>query len=425
MCEYNTETLNNGLKIIARSMPQMRSVALGIWIATGGRYENTRNRGISHFLEHLLFKGTKKRTTSQIKNTIEGIGGSLNAFTSEEVTCYLAKVLGRHLKLGVDVLGDMVLNAKIDLKDIEKERFVILEEIKMYKDQPDQYANDLMGELMWPKQAMGIPLVGTIDTVNSVTRRDILAYRNRTYSPSSITVVACGDVDWNVLVDSCASLFSGRKTGKANNYNKMKVDQRSPKVKLLNKDTEQTHIVIGFHGFSRNNPLRYAMDLLNVALGANMSSRLFHELREKRGLAYAIGSHVHYYADGGAALIEAGVDNRKVAKAVDLMMKEVSRIKEDPITRKEFERAKEYYLGHLMFLLEDTASHMLWLGKKTVTGDGPIDVNKILSAVQDVTIDDVRDSARRVFRKGSLNIAIVGPAVEKESKRIKEITRAF
>ncbi|MBL7070973.1 MAG: insulinase family protein [Candidatus Omnitrophica bacterium] len=403
----------------------MRSVALGIWIATGGRYENTRNRGISHFLEHLLFKGTKKRTTSQIKNTIEGIGGSLNAFTSEEVTCYLAKVLGRHLKLGVDVLGDMVLNAKIDLKDIEKERFVILEEIKMYKDQPDQYANDLMGELMWPKQAMGIPLVGTIDTVNSVTRRDILAYRNRTYSPSSITVVACGDVDWNVLVDSCASLFSGRKTGKANNYNKMKVDQRSPKVKLLNKDTEQTHIVIGFHGFSRNNPLRYAMDLLNVALGANMSSRLFHELREKRGLAYAIGSHVHYYADGGAALIEAGVDNRKVAKAVDLMMKEVSRIKEDPITRKEFERAKEYYLGHLMFLLEDTASHMLWLGKKTVTGDGPIDVNKILSAVQDVTIDDVRDSARRVFRKGSLNIAIVGPAVEKESKRIKEITRAF
>ena len=167
MYKYNTKVLDNGLKIIAHKMPQMKSVALGIWIRAGGRYESLKTRGISHFAEHLLFKGTKKRTTTQIKNSIEGIGGSLNGFTSEEVTCYLVKVLGGHLELALDVLGDMVLNAKFDPKDIQRERFVILEEIKMYKDHPDQYVNELLGELMWPNQPLGIPLLGTFETINS------------------------------------------------------------------------------------------------------------------------------------------------------------------------------------------------------------------------------------------------------------------
>ncbi len=403
-------------------MPHMKSAALGIWIAAGGRHENMKNRGISHFIEHLLFKGTKKRSTVQIKNAIEDTGGSLNGFTSEEVTCYLVKVLGKHLALGLDVLGDMVLNARFDPEDIRKERSVILEEIKMYKDQPDQYVNELLSELMWPKQTMGIPLVGTFQTVNSMKRSDLLGYKSRTYTPSSVTVVACGDVDWNVLVDSCRGIFSKRKRGRAYGYKKLEVGQRAPKTRLLNKDTEQTHIAIGFHGLSRSDPDRYAMDLLNVALGANMSSRLFHELREKRGLAYAIGSHVHYYADGGAAFIEAGVDNKKVSTAIRLILKELYKIKNSTITKKEFDRAREFYQGSLMFLLEDTTSHMLWLGKKIVTGDGPIDVNEVLSMVKKVTADDILQAASRVFTKRNLNLAVIGPTAEKERGLLGKIT---
>lgn len=420
MYKYNIKTLNNGLKIVAYKMPQMKSVALGVWIATGGRYETIKTRGISHFVEHLLFKGTKKRTAAQIKNSIEGIGGSLNGFTSEEVTCYLVKVLGKDLKLALDVLSDMVLNAKFDPNDIQKERFVILQEIKMYKDQPDQYVDELLSELLWPQQTLGIPLVGTLKTVNSLDRKDIMEYKDRTYNPSNITIVACGDVDLNILFGSCDKIFLKKKAGRIYNYEKMKISQDAPKAKIFNKDTEQTHIAIGFHSLSRGNPARYAMDLLNIVLGANMSSRLFHELREKRGLAYEIGSHVNYYADGGTAVIEAGVDNRKISKAIKLVLKELSKLNNNLITREEFKRSREYYQGHLLFLLEDTVSHMLWLGNKIVIGDEPIDADEILSKVKKVTRDDIFKLSSEVFKKENLNIAVVGPAGIKEEKIINE-----
>ena len=424
MYKYNQKTLNNGLKIIAHKMPQMKSVALGVWIATGGRYESVKNRGISHVVEHLLFKGTKKRTAVQIKNSIESTGGALNGFTSEEVTCYLVKVLKAHLGLGLDVLADMVLNARFDPKDIQKERMVILEEIKMYKDQPDQYIHELLGELMWPKQTLGVPLIGTFQTVGSLRRKDIVEYRNKAYNPSNITVVACGDVDWDVLVKDCEKIFSAKKKGRVYNYEKMKVSQARPKTRIFNKSTEQTHIAIGFHGLSRQDPARYAMDLMNIVLGGGMSSRLFHELREKRGLAYAIGSHVTYYVDGGAAVLEAGVDNKKISKAIQLMVKELTKIKDKPVTKKELERAKEFYKGHLLFLLEDTLSHMLWLGKKIVIGDDLVDTTNILSKIKKVTADEILKLSSKVFKKENLNIAVVGPTKDKE-KEIAEIAKGL
>jgi len=401
-------------------MPQMKSVALGIWIATGGRYENMKNRGISHFVEHLLFKGTEKRTAAQIKNSIEGIGGMLNGFTSEELTCYLVKVIGRHLRLGLDVLGDMVLNARFDPKDIQKERLVILEEIKMYKDQPDQYVSELLCELMWPKQILGTPLIGTSETINSLERKDIIEYRDKSHNPSNITIVACGDIDWDVLIESCDEIFSKKKRSRLYDYEKMKVYKKGPKTNIFNKNTEQTHIAIGFHSLSRQDPRRYAMDLLNIVLGANMSSRLFHELREKRGLAYAISSHVEYYADGGIADIEAGVDNKKISDAIQLILKELSKLNSSLVTKKEFERAIEYYQGHLLFLLEDTVSHMLWLGKKIVTGDEPIDIDEILNRIRKVEMDDILKLALDTFTKENLNIAVIGPAGDKEKEIIKE-----
>ena len=425
MYKYNKKTLDNGLKIIAHKMPQMKSAALGIWIAAGGRYENMKNRGISHFTEHLLFKGTKKRTAAQIKNSIEGIGGVLNGFTSEEVTCYLTKVIGKHIDLGLDVLSDMVLNAKFDPKDIQKERFVILEEIKMYKDQPDQYVHELLGELLWPKQTLGIPLIGTSQTIHSLKRQDLIKYRNKSYNPSNITIVACGDVNWDILLKNCKDIFSRKRVRGFNSFEKMKVSQKVPKTKILMKDTEQTNIAIGFHSICRNDPARYAMNLLNIALGANMSSRLFHELREKRGLAYAISSHVRYYADGGVAAISAGVDNKKISKAIQLILKELSKIKKRPITKKEFKRAREYYLGYLSFLLEDTVDHMLWLGEKVVTGDEPIDAEEIFRRVKKVRIEDILKLATEIFRKENLNIAVIGPVDNKKKEIIKDIAEGL
>jgi len=425
MYKYDKKVFDNGLKVVAYKMPQMKSVALGIWIAAGGRHENVQNRGISHFIEHLLFKGTKKRTATQIKNSIEGMGGMLNGFTSEETTCYFTKVLGRDLALGFDVLGDMVLNAAFAPKDIEMERFVILEEIKMYKDHPDQYVSELLGELLWPGQALGIPLIGTHEIINSLTRKNILEYKKRSYIPQNITVVACGDVDWHALIKNCEKMFSREKTGSVYGYEKMKVAKLRPKTKVVHKDTEQTHIAIGFHSLSRLDPARYAMDLLNIVLGANMSSRLFEELREKRGLAYAIGSQVSYYADGGVAAIEAGVDNRKISTAIQLILKELSKIKKKHVTKKEFERAREYYQGCLLFALEKTVEHMLWLGKKFVTGDKPVDAGEVLRKIKKVTIDDILKAAAETFTKENLNIAVIGPAKDKDRKIIREIAEGF
>ena len=425
MYKYGVTTLDNGLKVASYTMPQANSVALGVWVATGGRYENMENRGISHFVEHLLFKGTKKRTAADIKNSIEGIGGMLNGFTSEEMTCYLAKVLGKHLDLGVDVLSDMVLNARFDPQDVEKERFDILEEVKMYRDHPDQYVYELLGELLWPKQTMGIPLIGTFETIKSLKRDDLVRYKNESYNPSNVTVVACGNVRHDDFVGTCSRIFEKAKPKKFHGYEKMRQSQKNFKSNVFRKDTEQTHIAIGFHSISRKNPARYAMELLNIALGANMSSRLFHEIREKRGLAYAISSHVRYYADGGVITIEAGVDNKKMIKAIDLTLRELSKIRKEPITKKEFERAREYYQGHLAFLVEDTADHMLWLGEKIVTQDEPIDIDVVADNIKKVKLEETLALAAEAFRKENLNIAIVGPLEDKEKKAISDIAEGF
>jgi len=425
MYKYDLTTLDSGLKVVSYTMPQANSVALGVWVATGGRYENMKNRGISHFVEHLLFKGTKTRTAAEIKNSIEGIGGILNGFTSEEVTCYLAKVLGRYLDLGVDILSDMVLNAKFDPRDVEKERFVILEEVKMYRDHPDQYVYELLGELLWPKQTLGIPLIGTFETIKSLKRDDLVRYKNESYNPANVTVVACGNVRHGSFVTTCNKIFSKARSRKYHGFEKMKVTQRNFKSNLFRKETEQTHIAIGFHSISRKSPSRYAMELLNIALGANMSSRLFHEIREKRGLAYHISSHVRYYADGGVVTVEAGVDNKKLVKAIDLTLKELEKIRKAPITKKELERAREYYQGHLAFLVEDTADHMLWLGEKIVTHDEPVDIDVITDNIRKVKLEDTLALAAETFKRENLNIAIVGPIEDKEKKAIGDIAGRF
>lgn len=411
---YKKIKLNNGLRIILYRMPNMRSVALGIWIKIGGRYETIQNKGISHFLEHLVFKGSKKYSCRKIKESIEGVGGSLNGFTSEELTCYLIKIPARYCRLALDVLADMVINPTLPKEEIEKERQVILEEIKMYKDQPQTYVHELLDELLWPGQPLGAPIIGFVDSISKITRDDLTLFKKEYYTPTNIVVSVVGALDYNQLNRALSSLFSCLKEYKLNTCVLAKEEQAQPQLKIFAKDTEQTHLALGFHAFKRDHPLRHALSLLHIILGANMSSRLFHELREKQGLAYEIGTQLRRFQDTGAFVIHAGIDNRKVKLAIESILKELKKIKHGLVGLDEFRRAKEFYLGQLMLSLEETMDYMLWIGETTATLDKTYTLKQIIKELNEVKREDLRNIARMMFKEKKLNLALIGPLKGKE-----------
>jgi predicted Zn-dependent peptidase len=394
----------------------MQSVALGIWIKAGGRYESFELKGISHFLEHLLFKGSKKYPCRKIKESIEGVGGSLNGFTSEELTCYLVKLPGEYLNLALDILSDMVINPLLIVKDIKKERTVILEEIKMYKDLPQVYVHDLLDELLWPKQPLGSSVIGSVESVNRINREYLSRYKTSCYTPYNIVISAAGLLEHNRLIDRVEDIFLSLKDKNLNKFLAAKEDQGKPQLNILTKDTEQTHLALGFHGFRRDHPLKHALGLLHIILGANMSSRLFYELREKRGLAYEIGTQIKRFQDTGAFVVHAGIDNRKAIEAVSLILKELKEIKDKLVTESEFKRAKEFYLGQLMLALEDTLDHMLWIGESMVSLDKTYSLEDIVKEVNKIKRDDVRQVASLIFKEKKINLALIGPLKDSEQE---------
>ncbi len=418
---YKKTTLDNGLRIIGHQMPDRLSLALGIWINVGGRYESGKLKGISHFLEHLLFKGTKIYSCRKLKESIEGVGGALNGFTSEELSCYLVKIPARHLELALDVLSDMVINPSLPESEIEKEKQVILEEIKMYKDQPQSYVYELLDELLWPNQPLGAPIIGTVKSVSKITRQDLNLFKQQYYTPANIVVSAAGLLEFDKLTKNVARFFLRQKKQNINTFSKVKEEQGSPQLKVFHKDTEQTHMVLGFHAFKRGHPSRHALGILHVILGANMSSRLFNELREKRGLAYEIGTLVKRYQDTGAFMVHAGIDNRKVPKALMLILKELQKCKYEPVSTAEFRRAKEFYIGQLMLALEDTLDHMLWIGETTATLNKTYSLEDIIKEVNRIKREDVQEVARRIFRKENLNLALIGPLKDSEEEIGKQL----
>jgi len=419
--QYRKATLDNGLRIIAHKMPGRQSLALGIWINVGGRYESEKFKGISHFLEHLIFKGTKKYSCRKIKESIEGVGGGLNGFTTEELTCYLVKIPARHLELALDVLSDMVINPSLPSSEVEKEKSVILEEIKMYKDQPQSYVYELLDELLWPNQPLGAPIVGRVESVTKITREELNLFKQEYYTPANIIISAAGLLEFNKLTKSVARYFLRQKKQNINTFSKVKEQQRSPQLKVFHKDTEQTHMALGFHAFKRDHPLRHALGILHVILGANMSSRLFNELREKRGLAYEIGTLVKRYQDTGAFMVHAGIDNRKVPEALKLILKELQKCKHQQVKTDEFRRAKEFYMGQLMLALEDTLDHMLWIGETTATLDKTYSLDDIIKEVNRVKREDVEQVGEGIFKKENLNLALIGPLKDSEEEIHKQL----
>lgn len=418
---YEQLTLDNGMRCVGFNIPDRDSLSVGIWINAGGRHEPQSKCGISHFLEHLLFKGTIRRSGEKIKEEIEGRGGSINGFTTEEFTCYLVKVLNRDMDAAIDILSDMVLNPRLALDDIEKERTVIIEEIKMYKDLPMHYVHELLVELLWPNQPLGKFLAGTVETVSKIRRRDLTVYKNRFYNPSNIVISACGKMDYRNFFDCCEKYFKSASKGPKSFFKKADENQRKPKFKVLFKETEQTHLSLGTHAFSRTDPDRHALNFLHIILGGNMSSRLFRELREKRGLVYEIGTQVKKFRDTGAFVISAGVDNKKIIKSLELILKELKSIRKKTVTKDEFERAKEFYRGQLLLALEDTLDHMLWMGEHMVTENKIPTPQEILDEIEKVTPEDIKRVANRVLKTSHLNLALIGPIKNLEEKKLSQV----
>ncbi len=418
---YRINSLKNGLKIITAGMPHMESVAVGLWIGVGGRYEDKKSCGMSHLIEHMLFKGTGSRTANMLKESIEGVGGSFNAFTGEEETCYFVKLPSDYAALGLDILSDMVLNPKLDPDELEKEKHVICEEIKMYMDQPAHRVFDILGHSMWPNHPLGRPITGYIDTVKNFTRKDLIDFTLRYYRPANMSIAVCGRIKRDKILGSIKKIFfMPPKRGKFA-YMPVRKANKGKNVNFFHKATEQTHVVFGFHSIHRTHDLRYALALLNVILGGNMSSRLFDRLREKMALCYDISSSVRKYAETGAFTVHAGIDNNRLAEASGEIIREIRKMKESYVTADELYRAKEYARGQLRLVLEDTAARMMWLGEKMVLEGRAPRIKEIFRGVEKVTAGDIKKVANIVFNKDNMSFATVGPARENVKKKLRKI----
>ncbi len=417
---YDLTTLENGLKVVTVPMKERDSSGVAIWVRAGSRFETAKQAGVSHLLEHMLFKGTKKRTARQIKEEVEGVGGMLNAFTGEESTCYFSKLLVPHFPRALEVLADMVRNATVEPRELSRERTVILEEIRMYRDLPSHYVHDILGELLFPDQALGRPVAGTVESVSGLTRSEILGYKKKFYKPSNIVVTVSGAVRHSQIVDMAAKYFTGGKDEAVPKFAKAEVKLSSPRSSFLEKASEQTHFVLGFHGLPRFHPDRYKLGILNIILGANMSSRLFEEVREKRGLAYEVKSGVSMYQDAGAVNISAGVEASKAPGAVSVILKELSKLRKTPVSAGELRRAKDYFMSQLYMALEDTLDHLLWAGERIIDGGELPDKMRIRDYVEAVTEADVQDMARSIFRNNRMRFALIGPVPPKTQKVIEK-----
>ncbi len=420
---YHATRLPNGLAVVVYPMPHARSVSVGIWARAGGRYEAASVSGISHFVEHLLFKGTRRRSCEQLKQQIEGVGGSLNGFTAEEFTCYMAKVPQRHARRAVDVLGDMVRRPVMRAADVDKERDVIVEEIRMYEDAPGQYVHDLFSQLLWPDHALGRLLSGTIESVRRITRSDLVRYWRRMYQPRNLLVAVAGAVDPDAVTQQVRQAFESMRPRPGSRFVRAPRPRRGQQVRVWKKSTEQSHLCIGAYAVPRTHPDRFAMELLHVVLGANMSSRLFREVREKRGLVYEIGTGIKRFYDTGAFLVHAGCDTGKVIPTVQTIFTELSRIRHGSVSHAELRRAKEYYTGQLLMGLEDTMDHMLWMGEQAVTVGRIAKTERLLAHLAKVTERDLRRVARRLFVTQKMHMVVVGPIAAPEASRLEALCR--
>ena len=406
---YHTTRLPNGLTIATAEMPFMASVSVGIWVGVGSRYETLELNGACHFIEHMLFKGTARRPAAEISQAVEGVGGYLNAFTSEEMTCFHARAhADRFLDL-LDVLADMLLRSKFAPAEIAKEREVIKEEVAMYRDQPQQHVQEMLNATLWPGQPLGRPITGDEKTLNGLNRARLLAFVKNNYLAGNTLIVAAGNVTHRRVIKAVSRFGKFLNAGARPHFAPVQTDQREPRVNLCTRKVEQTQLALGIHTCSRHDDRRYALRLLNAILGENMSSRLFQIIREDRGLAYSIYSTPSFYADTGDLVISAGLDTENVPQTLRLIQRELRRCTESLPGAAELRRARDYAIGQMDLSLESTDNQMNWLGEQLL-GYGkifqPAEIKRRLRAV---SATEIRSAARDFFRPERLNLALVSP----------------
>lgn len=415
---YHRTVLPNGLRIVSAPRPDAESAAVGVWMGVGARYEPVRLNGISHFLEHLLFKGTRTRSSRQIKESIEGTGGSFNAFTDEEFTSVVAKVQPKDLGSTVEVLTDMVRHPKLDAREMDKERAVVLEEIRMYRDLPMQFVHDLLNTLLWPNHPLGRDIAGTPESLARIRRRDVADFQRRHYVPRNIVISACGRLTHRSLVEAVTGAWKSAAAGRPAAYRKAVQRQRRPRLKVETKETEQSHFSLGFHAFPRNHPQVHALNLLHVILGGNMSSRLFQRVREERGLAYEIGSQIKRFRDTGLFSISAGVEHKNLVPCLKVVLGELRRLRKEAVSEAEFGQAVEYLTGQILFTLEDTVEHMCWMGESEMLLGRVHAAEQVLAQIGRVKRRDLTQAARVILRDDHLSLAVIGPVKPKAQNRI-------
>ena len=413
---YQKTTLDNGLRILSESIPYMSSVSIGFFVGTGSRSETLPEQGVSHFIEHLMFKGTEKRSARDIAEKVDDVGGQLNAATDRENTCYYIKVLPEHLGLGLDILSDMLLHSKFVEADVEKERQVVLEEISLYEDSPDELIHDLHMNSLWPGHALGRNILGTRDSIGAMSREMILDYTKRHYMPDNIVVAAAGNLTHEQLVTQVRRFWDDVR-GAA----KVSADSTplfASGQHLQEKEIEQIHICLGTPGVAHDDPRFYASHVLNTILGGGVSSRLFQHIREERGLAYSVCSYPSSFRDTGLFTIYTGVSPENCREVMDIITSIIGDIRSNGVRPDELKRAKEQLKAGLLFSLESSSSRMSRLGRAEISSREYLSPEQLVDKVDAVMLQHLFDLAQPLFRHESTCMTALGPIGESGLERL-------
>ncbi len=409
---YTKTVLDNGLRIITSSMPQVRSVNVSIILGVGSRYELPEESGISHFVEHLLFKGSQRRPSSrEIAEAIEGNGGILNGGTDKELTIYWAKVMDSHFELAVDVLADLIRYPKLNNEETERERQVIIEEINMCMDSPQMWVNTIIDDVLWPDQALGKDVAGNKETVLSISSQMIHDYWSSHYNPSKTVISIAGNVQPQETESVISDLLGDWPRTNPNSWFRAIDTQQKPRMLVEHRESEQAHLCLALRGVSSENPDRFVFDLLNVILGEGMSCRLFRELREKKGLAYDISSYVSRYLDSGSLTVYAGVSPNNVEATTEAVLNELATLRDVPVPESELNKAKEMVKGQLVLRMENSKSVSTWYGTQELLLNEIQTVEDVISKIESITCDDLKRIAGQYFTSQGLNLAVIGPSL--------------
>ena len=406
---FQRTVLENGLSILSSQMPHTRSISMAIFIGAGSRYEAENQAGMSHFLEHLPFKGTKNWPTAQhVSEAIEGVGGILNASTDREITVFWCKVAAPHFDRAVSVLTDMVLNPLMDPVEIEKERQVVIEELRMSNDQPGFRADLLIDEALWPEQAMGRDVGGTVESVEAILQEDINEYMAHQYIPGNTVVAVAGNISHEEVIDHMDRSLGSWQRGNALSWLPVEDRNGQPNVRFERRKTDQTYLCVGLPGLSLDHPDRHALNLANIVLGGGMSSRLFQEIRENQSLAYDIHSSASFYRDCGSLVVSCSVEPTKGQRAVSAILDQLKALQET-ITENELEKARELSKGRLLLRMEDTRSVAMWMGAQEALQGEVRTADEVVEAMEQVTTADLNRVCGDIISEDHLNLAVVGP----------------